>query len=251
MKLRKNAIVLAIALMFSVFAFAGTALADTYSASSTSYAYMGGQFQTSEDNYFIAGPLEYEYAGTNMWGYATIKFSDIGTETVDSAVLYLELLAVGSMNYTDATVDYPAVLDIYSPGDTDVADLTSSTISTLYADLADSSTGTTSLLTTATMTSNGVWGIDITDIYNAWVSGEIENNGLVLVCASPNSNEASGAVGAVGAVFSGLTGVGKTGNSLNGTTALYIETTSAVPVPGTMMLLGCGLVGLVGLRRRS
>ena len=251
MNLRKGLMALATALTVSVFAFAGTALADTYSASSTSYAFMGGQFNNSESNYFISGPLEYDFTGTNMWGYSTIKFSDIGTEAVGRAYLNLELQGVGSMNYAPASGEFPAVVDVYSPGSTDVAGLDQAGAATLYADLAAAETGTTAFLTSVTMTSNGVWAIDITDIYNAWATGAIANNGLILTCASPNENEASGTIGAVGAVFTGLSGVGKSGSGLaGGTTAPYIET-SAVPVPGTLLLLGTGLVGLVGFRRRS
>ena len=250
MKLRKTILRFTLALLVGALAFANPAAADSYTASSTSYAYMGGSFSDSHSDYFIAGPLEYDFNGTNMWGYATIDFETIGTGTVDQAYLNLELLAVGSMNYEDASADYPAVVDVYSPGDTDVSALDKDGAATLYADLADANTGTTSLLTTVTMTSNGVWAIDITDIYNAWVTDESDNNGLVLVCASPNANEAGGTVGAVGAVFTGISGVGKTGNGLYGTTAPSI-TTSAVPVPAAVWLLGSGLFGLVGLRRRS
>jgi len=40
-----------------------------------------------------------------------------------------------------------------------------------------------------------------------------------------------------------------TGNS-KGTTASFSESTSAVPIPATVFLLGTGLLGLIGLRRK-
>jgi hypothetical protein len=229
--------VMMLVLLVGALALANTAAADTYYASTHGYAYMGGNINTGNDSYFIAGPMEYDFAGSDMWGFAYIKFENIGTETVDAAYLNLDLLKVGSMNLEDATEDYPGIVDLYSPGGTDVAGLDAASAATLHDTLKASSSP---FVEEYTMTENGVWAIDITELYNAWVLGTVENNGIVLISDSANANAAGGAIGAVGAKFAGLDGSEGVAPSI-----------STVPVPGAVWLLGSGLLGIIGLRRRK
>lgn len=214
-----------------------------YTATLTGYTFMGGggSYTSGEKDYFLAQPLAYDYDDLDMWGFAWIKFDDVGAETVDSAYLALDLLGVGGMVVEDATEDYPGTIDIYN-SDVDVATLDG--ISTAFTELRESVKegllASTALVEDYAMVENGLYYIDITDLYNSWVTGDIENNGLILVSNSSNSLEASGVVGAVGAKFASL-------GSVEGS-APFIST---VPVPGAVWLLGSGFVGFVGLRRRK
>jgi hypothetical protein len=242
-KIFRLKIALMVVLLVGGMAIATTASASmaTYDATLTGYTYMGGTgFNNTNQEYFIAGPVEYDFNGTDMYGFAWLKFGNIGTEEVDAAYLNLDLLGVGSMNLADATEEYPGIVDVYSPGSSDVEDFTGVADTNALHSTLKADPSTYLLAEDVIMTSNGVWAIDITDIYNAWVAGTQDNNGLVLYSDSPNAGAAGGTVGAVGAKFAGLNGYAGT--------APYIST---VPVPGAVWLLGSGLLGLIGLRRRK
>jgi hypothetical protein len=204
--------------------------ADTINCSLTGYTFMGGaSVYTSTEashskTYFLSGALNSDYYGANYYGYGWIKFEDIGTTEVESAVLYLNLLGVGSMSTTPASATNFTVLDIYS-STTDVATIGGNTtadqvLRTTLCDTLDAISANYSV----TITSNGLVAIDITDLYNAWVSGETENNGLVLACADSGT----------GGKFSSF------GDSAG---APYIVT-AAVPEPNTIALFGVALVGI-------
>ena len=188
-----------------------TAAADesTYPCTLAGYVYMGGMgFNINNAQYFIAGPMEYYYSGTDYWGFAFIKFDTIGTEEVEHAYLMIELLKVGSMHLEDASEGYPGEVDLYSPGDTDVADLSSAEdATTLHNTLKASSTP---FVADYTMPANGAYTIEITDIYNAWVRGDQDNNGLILISESENSNSGGdnpgNNLGPVGTQYAGLDG---------------------------------------------
>ncbi|WP_319523073.1 VPLPA-CTERM sorting domain-containing protein [uncultured Desulfosarcina sp.] len=232
MKLRKSIAALIVALLIGGFAITGTASADVIGdCTLAGYTFMGGGFAYTNDtkDYLLAQPLEYYYGESNYWGYGWLKF-DIGTETVDSAYLVLDILGSGSMSITDLSEENVGDLSIYSAGTTDVDDLAddSTARSNLQSTLYDDD-GSLLLATLDSMTSNGLYYIDITDIYNSWVSGT-DNNGLVLVSDLGLK----------------IAGIGSEEGS-----APYISTTNAVPVPAAAWLLGSGLLGLVGLRRRS
>jgi hypothetical protein len=209
MKLKKTIMALTILLLIGGPSLVSMASAADFACTLTGYTFMGGASAYSSsggsnqnDDYFLAQPLTYMYGTNDMWGYAWIKFANIGTETVDAAYLTLDLLGVGGMAIEDACEEYPGTLNIFSPGTTDVAgladdsDLRSTLRNTLYPNGA-------ALLETVTMTSNGIYTIDITHIYNAWVTGEVVNNGIVLVSYSENS---SGALGSVGTKYASTSG---------------------------------------------
>jgi hypothetical protein len=209
MKLRKNIMALTIALIVGFLAIVNTASAeDSYQCTLTGYTYMGGTgFNNTNTSYFIAGPMEYWFSGSDMYGFAWIKFDNIGTEEVDAAYLNLDLLKVGSMNLEDASEAFPGIVDVYSPGDTNVAGFTGVADTNALHAILKADPSTYLLAEDVTMTSNGVRAIDITDIYNAWVAGMQANNGLILYSDSPNANAAGGTIGAVGTKYAGLDGI--------------------------------------------
>jgi hypothetical protein len=168
----------------------GPAIVDLASADTigdcclTGYTFMGGQgpYTTRPDDdpivkdYFLGQPLNYDFSGQNMWGYGWVKFDSLESSPVDSAYLVYDLLGVGAMSVAPATPENPAILDIHSPGDIDVADLGDAG---LRATLRDSLDGTTPLHNDVTMTSNGRYCVDITEVYNTWVNDPNSNHGLV------------------------------------------------------------------------
>ena len=228
MKLRKIFILLMSVLLIGSMTMAAPAMADVIGdCSLTGYTFMGGgiAYTNSAKDYFLAQPLVEESAG--YWGYGWLKFDNLSETTVDSAYLVVDVLGSGSMSISELSETNVGDLSIYSSGDTDVATLGASTSarSTLQTTLASDDS---LLLTSDTnMISNGLYYIDITDLYNSWVDGT--NNGLVLTSDLGLK----------------MTGIGST----VGTTP-YIST-SAVPVPGAVWLMITGLLGMTGLRRRN
>ncbi len=201
----------------------------------TGYTYMGGgsynvstaDGPSTQKNYFLAQPLNSDYAGVNMWGYSWVKFDTLSSTPVVSAYLVFDLLGVGSMAAAAASESNPADLEIYLPGAIDVADLADSTLRT---ELRDNLDGTSSFSGMLTMTANGTYCLDITDLYNSWVTGETENNGLVFVSS--------------GSKYAGF------GNSSG--SVPYLSSTVAgtqVPEPATIALLSLGL-GFLARRKR-
>lgn len=263
-----------IMLLLGAFLISGMALVRTSSAAiigdvdQVGYTYMGGwrsittkENDTNPPRYVLAQPLEYlydvydqetgEYVGTaDMWGYGWIKFDNLADAPVESAYMAVDLLKVGGMGLMDATEEYPGDLTIYNPGDTDVATLGKWTSSheenePYFIEYHNYLKNEAEIVADKTvMPQNGTYYIDITNIYNGWVTGTIDNNGLILVSDSENSYAVEqGAFGCVGAKFAAF-------NNPDGGHAPYI-TTNPVPVPAAIWMLGSGLVGMIGLRRRN
>ncbi|MBU4270406.1 MAG: PEP-CTERM sorting domain-containing protein [Planctomycetes bacterium] len=218
-------------------ALAQTGAAETFDCSLTGYTFMGGgsayvstpDGPTGQKTYFLAQPLNYHMGDppANMWGYGWIKFNDIGDSTLESARLYFDLLGVGAMGTTPASEDNPAVLSIYGAGSIDVSDLGGSDGASwdLRETLRDN-LDASSPLCTITMTANGRYSVDITDLYNSWVTGgEAVNNGLVF--AAPDEG-----VGSKYASFGNADG----------------DPPYIVPEPGTIVLVAGAFLGL-GLAR--
>jgi hypothetical protein len=193
-------------------------------------------------NYFLSQPFDYDFGGTNMWGYAWVKFDTLSPTTVDSAYLVYDLLGVGGMQVMDATPANPGNLYLYSPGETDVNDLGDGA---LRGALRDQLMNDAPLYGELVMPANGTYSVDITDIYNGWVDGSITNNGLVLVSDSECS---SGAVGNVGTKYASFGN--PYGNSLYVSDSVVGTLAVPVPEPASMALLACGIGGMLMRRNR-
>ncbi len=199
-----------------------SASADSFDGTLTGYTFMGGASAYANRDYFLVGSLNYDYSGANYWGCAWLKFDNLGASPVPSARLDLNLLGVGSMSFVPATPENPAVVNVYSAGDIDVAGLAGSR--DLRDELRDA-LDASAPLATVTMTADGAHSLDITSLYNSWVSGTAANHGIVL--AAPDNG--------LGSKFAGVGAVG----------APSIHT---VPEPGTVVLVGVCLVAIGAAR---
>ncbi len=257
-------ILMALALFSMV--ITGTASAEVIGTCElTGYTYMGGlgattTYPESSKDYFVATALELFGGDSDMWGYSWLKFEVTETETVESAYLVLDLLGVGAMSFGNpeaTTEELVASLDLYDPGDVDVETLDKDTVSALRDTLL-----TQTALSSLTMTSNGTYYLDITDLYNSWILDPDSNNGIILASGynyegyikditqeyidSLTDEEYNALLTEMLLIASESGSVYASFGNENGS-APYISST--VPVPGTLMLLGCGLAGLAGLRR--
>lgn len=240
--LRQKIITCVVATIIGGLAFTQSGSAATIDCSLTGYTFMGGAsaYVSTPDGptgqtYFLAQPLNYHMGDppANMWGCGWIKFNDIKDPTVESAYLYFDLLGVGAMGTTPASENNPANLAIYSAGDIDVADLvgggTSEEDWDLRWNLRDN-LDASSPLCTITMTANGRYSVDITDLYNSWVTGATANNGLVFTAPDQGA----------GSKYAGF------GNASGN--APYISTAS-VPEPSSLLLLAMGMGALALLKK--
>lgn len=161
----------------------GTCTLTGYAFMGCSGAYVGTPGGSNPKDYFLGQPLYHEFNGDNMGGFGWAKFA-VGTAIVDSAYLIYDLVGVGSMSVDPPTPEYPAYLDLYTPGDIDVADLPGEygeygddgfiLCQTLQDNLRNSG-----VPLSIVMAHNGTYCVDITDLYNGWVAGTIDNHGLV------------------------------------------------------------------------
>lgn len=245
-----------IALTIIYVAIIGTASADIIGdCILTGYSYMNGQgseTSTPDDhykNYFVATPLSLvPDHPDDMWGMSWVKFDVLSTETVNSAYLVVDLLGVGAMSFGNpapASEDLIAKLDVYSPGDIDVANVDAYDNRDSLLALKQNLLTTDAAVSSITMTSNGTYSIDITDLYNGWVADPYTNNGLVLASAvgwegeitQDNLFDVANRIGSVYASF-----------GRDGANAPYISTT---PIPEPMSLLLMGIGASVLLKRRK
>lgn len=191
----------------------------------TGYTAMGGSVmgnplgyitqETGDKDYVLLQPLDGGVNGPSLWGYAWMKFTNLSTTTVDAAHLVLNQLPGSGMGYSEPTAENPVTFYIHNVT-ADVADITIDTA--VMSEFLNTHVLETPAIT-ALITSPGVFTVDITDIYNSWVTGN--NYGMVL---------------------SGAGKFASIGNA-NGA-APYL-----VPEPATLAILGLG--GLLGLRKRN
>ncbi len=182
-------------------ASASAAWADVIGdCSLTGYTFMGGgsAYTSTPDgpanqrDYFTASSLNWDYNGTNMWGYAWVKFDNLTVSPVAGAHLTFEIFGIGAMgDATPPSEETPAILTVYDPGVIDVADLGGS--SNLRSTLRDNLDAAGIVIDTLTMSAGGAYSIDITDLYSAWLADPDSNHGLVFV--APDDGDASRYVG--------------------------------------------------------
>ncbi len=199
----------------------------------TGYTFMGGGIAYTNDgtgtkDYFLAQPLVFMSDGVNYWGYGWVKFNCLESTPVASAYIVFDLLGVGAMSITPASESNPAILHLYDPGSIDVAGLGDD--ESLRNQLQENLTADgVEPIATITMTSNGTYSVDITDLYNSWVAGD--NHGIVF--AAPDEG--------TGSKYAGF------GNADGN--APYISTIP-IPEPVSLFVLTSGILWLSVFRRR-
>lgn len=227
---------MAVALIVGLSLSTAASAANIGDCALTGYTFMGGNAAYTTPgsvparDYFLTSSLNYDFDGMNMWGYGWVKFDNLATAPVTGAEVVFDLLGNGSPgmgNLRPASVGEPAILNVYDPGATDVADLGSSVPArSNLRDYLDNNRAT-ALVGTLTMTSSGLYSMDITNLYNAWVADGNANHGLVFTAVDEGT----------GSTYASL------GHATG--TAPYI---TAVPEPATLGLLAVG--GVAALRRR-
>lgn len=211
---------------FGLVSNAGAALGDL---ERTGYTAMGGSVmgnplgyitqQPGDRDYVLLQPLDGVMHSPDMWGYAWMKFDVTATAPVDSAFLVLNQLPGDGMGNVEPTPENPVDFFIHSVS----ADVAGITIDTAVMEDFKNNNVVAIPEITASILSPGVFSVDITDIYNGWITGD--NYGIVLSGAGKFSS------------------IGHPDGD-----APYLSTT-VVPEPTTVALLGLG--GLLFRRKRK
>lgn len=175
--------------------------------------------------------------GLTVYGFTKFDLSQFDGLTGDDIIsanfnIYLPYVEGGGMNYPNYPSDMTAQFLIHAYDDSQMLDesLDGQTFPSLpgYVD------GTEAIRTHSNGTD--VWAsLDITDILKGWLDGDYVNNGIEIFEPAATAGD----------------GYGLLWNSNQALENLSYLEVNAVPIPGAVYLLGSGILGLVGLRRRK
>jgi len=249
MKLRK--IITAAAMLTLVLGLilgqVGSAKAATITANVAEDGYFMGNF----NNWYITSPYAkaYTYIGDHdgdpntpevdltiqgYFKYDLSSLSGISANDVTSASMNFYLRDKGGMG--------PAPIAVGAAGTLQVDPYATAPDFTPYAGsrgtLAPGYTASQSVSPTVDVTTGGteLISLDITNIVKGWLSGSLANFGVEMIYPELNTDDA----------FYWATMEGGAATS----PFLQVET-AAVPIPAAAWLLGSGLLGMIGVRRRQ
>jgi len=231
---RAVALAAAMLAMAAVATCPSSARADQIDCTLDGYVAMGGMVWNTGNAYMLPGNPDSPPSGPMAtFGYGFLKFdaADLPAEALDpathQATLTMEVMALqDGMSYpvmgTGSVGAYAVTADV--AGITDAA-----TADSFRSSIADAAADSVSVTADTAESFSEMISLDVTDIVNGWITSG-NNYGLVL--ASPG----------------GL--ILRTHATESTTGAAPVITTSAIPEPGTMMLLLLAVGLLIGMRRR-
>jgi hypothetical protein len=231
---------------------AGQARAATITANVAEDGYFMGNF----NNWYVTSPYAKAYS------YYGDHDSDPNTPDLDLSIqAYFKydlgsLAGISATDVTSASMNFylrkkggmgPAPVAVGSTGTLQVDPYASAPDFTPYGGsrgtLASGYTASQSVTPTVDVTTGAteLISLDITNIVKGWLSGSLTNFGVEMIYPELNTDDAFywAATEDDGTAYG------------NVTPFLQVQTASAVPIPGAAWLLGSGLLGLIGVRRRK
>ena len=236
--MKKLCVMLSIVLIPTAVETSAARAENLYEASLTGYTFMGGGMggyqteagDTSGKNYLLIG------SGTSdgdMWTFGWLKFNDLPTEPVASAILSLDYVGGGGMSAPGPAS--PMKIDIQAV-DADVSGILSDIVGFKENHILDGEVAST------TIGDAGVYEWDITSLVNGWIAGE-PNYGFVVTGWDNGDNED----GYQHPKFAGL--------PIDGVSLGDVPLITAVPIPepsSLALVFGATIGwGLLGRNRRA